>query len=97
MKAPYHKAHDPQAQKEGWLRQRDMTTTPQRRERNGGKWGTGSSSGRCYRRVVVVGGCRQSVAPAILRHRIILTFEAEAEGVELDAVVRRILEYVPVP
>jgi len=39
----------------------------------------------------------KAVAPDVLRHRIILTFEAEAEGVQPDAIVQRILDYVPVP
>jgi MoxR-like ATPase len=39
----------------------------------------------------------KAVAPDVLRHRIILTFEAEAEGVQPDSVIERILDYVPVP
>jgi MoxR-like ATPase len=39
----------------------------------------------------------KAVAPDVLRHRIILTFEAEAEGVQPDTVIERILDYVPVP
>jgi MoxR-like ATPase len=39
----------------------------------------------------------KAVAPDVLRHRVILTFEAEAEGVEPDDVIRSILEHVPVP
>lgn len=39
----------------------------------------------------------KSVAPEILRHRLILTFEAEAEGRSADDLVRRILDNVPVP
>ena len=35
------------------------------------------------------------VAPAALRHRIILNFEAQAEGVTPDAIVRNILETLP--
>ena len=38
----------------------------------------------------------KAVAPDVLRHRVILSFEAEAEGVDSDAVVRRILAAVPV-
>jgi MoxR-like ATPase len=33
----------------------------------------------------------------VLRHRVILTYRADAEGMGPDAVVRRILEAVPVP
>ncbi|MCA9213342.1 MAG: MoxR family ATPase [Planctomycetales bacterium] len=39
----------------------------------------------------------KSVAPDILRHRIILTYEAEAEGKEPDIIIRTILDNVPVP
>ena len=39
----------------------------------------------------------QSVAPEILRHRILLTFEAEAEGVTTDAFVNRLLTLVAIP
>jgi MoxR-like ATPase len=35
------------------------------------------------------------VAPLALRHRIILGFEAEADGVDSDALVTRILEATP--
>ncbi|GIK19463.1 MAG: AAA family ATPase [Leptolyngbya sp. PLA2] len=36
------------------------------------------------------------VAPASLRHRIILNFEAEAEGISSDAIVRNVLDTLPV-
>ncbi|MCR9294776.1 MAG: MoxR family ATPase [bacterium] len=39
----------------------------------------------------------KSVALEILRHRIILTYEAEAEGKSHDDVIRKILDNVPVP
>ncbi|PLY17181.1 MAG: AAA family ATPase [Sedimenticola sp.] len=39
----------------------------------------------------------QAVAPEILRHRILLTFEAEAEGVTNDDFVARLLELVAIP
>ncbi len=39
----------------------------------------------------------QAVAPDVLRHRILLTFEAEAEGVTTDHVVSEILNHVAVP
>lgn len=37
------------------------------------------------------------VAPAILRHRITLSYQAEAEGVTTDDVIRTILQTVPTP
>ncbi len=39
----------------------------------------------------------QQVAPNILRHRIIPTFEAEAEGVTRDRIIQHLLEVVAVP
>lgn len=39
----------------------------------------------------------QSVVPEILRHRILLTFEAEAEGVTTDAFIKRLLSLVAIP
>ena len=39
----------------------------------------------------------KSIAPDVLRHRLILTYEAEAEGQSPDDVLHRILDNVPVP
>jgi len=39
----------------------------------------------------------KAVAPDVLRHRIIITYEAEAEEVTPDEIVRRVLEAVEVP
>jgi MoxR-like ATPase len=39
----------------------------------------------------------KAIGPDVLRHRVHLTFEAEAEEVAADDVVRRIFEAVPVP
>jgi MoxR-like ATPase len=39
----------------------------------------------------------QAVAPDVLRHRILLTFEGEAEGVTSDDYIRRLLEVVAIP
>ena len=39
----------------------------------------------------------QAVAPDVLRHRILLTFEGEAEGVTSDEYIRRLLEVVAIP
>jgi MoxR-like ATPase len=39
----------------------------------------------------------KTMAPSVLRHRIILTYEAEAEEKSTDDVIRTILEAVPVP
>lgn len=39
----------------------------------------------------------QELAPDILRHRVGLTYEAEAEGLTPDAIIRDLLKSVPVP
>ena len=39
----------------------------------------------------------KSIAPDVLRHRIILTYEAEAQAVTTDALIKKILNAVPVP
>ncbi|TLS67924.1 MoxR family ATPase [Mariprofundus erugo] len=39
----------------------------------------------------------QAVAPDVLRHRILLSFEAEAAGVTVDAVIGELLRLVPIP
>jgi len=38
----------------------------------------------------------QNVLPDVLRHRLILSFDAQAGGTDADAVIQRILELVPV-
>ncbi|HET6546588.1 MAG TPA: MoxR family ATPase [Rhodanobacteraceae bacterium] len=38
-----------------------------------------------------------AVAPDVLRHRVLLSYEAEAEGVSSDRVIRDLLERVPLP
>jgi len=37
----------------------------------------------------------QAVAPPALRHRVILNFEGEAEGITTDSIVRAILAETP--
>jgi len=39
----------------------------------------------------------KTAALPVLRHRIVLSYEAEAEGMDADAVISRILSHVPVP
>jgi MoxR-like ATPase len=39
----------------------------------------------------------KQIAPDVLRHRIILTYEAEAEGLTPDLVIQQILDRLPVP
>lgn len=38
----------------------------------------------------------QTMAYDVLRHRILLTFEAEAEGMTADSVLQRLIDRVPV-
>ena len=39
----------------------------------------------------------QAVAPDVLRHRLVLSFEAEADGVDANSVIERLLDSVGVP
>jgi len=39
----------------------------------------------------------KDIAPDVLRHRIIVTYEAEAENITSDAIIARILDTLPVP
>ncbi len=39
----------------------------------------------------------RALAPDVLRHRIVLTFEAEAEDMDSDDVITRVLDTVEVP
>jgi MoxR-like ATPase len=36
-------------------------------------------------------------SPDVLRHRIILTYEAEAQAVTTDAIIKKVFNAVPVP
>jgi MoxR-like ATPase len=48
------------------------------------------------RRYVIPEDVKAAAFP-VLRHRIVLSYEAEAEGMDADAVITRILSHVPVP
>jgi MoxR-like ATPase len=39
----------------------------------------------------------KSIGPDVLRHRIILTYEAEAEGITTDFIIKKIFNTIPVP
>jgi len=39
----------------------------------------------------------KAAAPAVLRHRLVLSYEAEAESVDADAVISRVLSALPLP
>ena len=39
----------------------------------------------------------RAVAPAVLRHRVLLNFQAEAEKIDSDHVIKRLIETVPEP
>jgi MoxR-like ATPase len=39
----------------------------------------------------------QSVLPDIFRHRLLLSYDAQAQGVDAEQVIKKILQVVPVP
>ena len=39
----------------------------------------------------------KTACPPVLRHRIVLSYEAEADGLDQDAVISRLLSFVPIP
>ena len=39
----------------------------------------------------------KSIGPDVLRHRLILTYEAEAQAVTTDAIIKKVFNAVPVP
>jgi MoxR-like ATPase len=39
----------------------------------------------------------KSIGPDVLRHRVIITYEAEAEDVDSDAVIKNVFDGIPVP
>jgi MoxR-like ATPase len=50
-----------------------------------------------HNRDYVVPNDVKALAPDILRHRILLSYEAEAEGVTTEDIVRQLLDKLPVP
>jgi MoxR-like ATPase len=48
-------------------------------------------------RMYVTPGDIKAVAHDVLRHRVVPTYEADAEGLDSDRLIARILETVPVP
>jgi MoxR-like ATPase len=38
-----------------------------------------------------------AIAPEVLRHRVVLSYEALAEGIDADRVVEEVLKTIPVP
>src|SRR5205823_2005647 len=71
------------------------------------KWGAGPRAGQALvigakaralldgRSVAALDDVR-AVAPPVLRHRILLNLQAEADGIDADQIVARLLETVPV-
>jgi MoxR-like ATPase len=39
----------------------------------------------------------KAIGPDVLRHRLILTYEAEAQGVASDEIIRKIFNAVAIP
>jgi MoxR-like ATPase len=69
-------------------------------------WGAGPRASQCLilgakARAVLHGQTHASmddvraIAPPVLRHRLVLNFHAEAEGLTADMLVRRLIEHVP--
>ena len=50
-----------------------------------------------HRRAFVTPEDIKAIGPDVLRHRVKLTYEAEAENVTVEEVVRRVFEAVPIP
>ena len=48
-------------------------------------------------RAFVVPDDIKAVAPAVLRHRIVLSYESEADGITTDAVIEQLLQRIPIP
>ena len=70
------------------------------------KWGAGPRAGQALvlgakaralldGRSVAAPDDVRAVAPPVLRHRILLNFQAEADGIDADQIVARLLEAVP--
>jgi MoxR-like ATPase len=38
-----------------------------------------------------------SIIKELMRHRIVLSYEAEAEGIEIDDLIEQIIKAVPIP
>ena len=52
---------------------------------------------RCARAHAWLCGRDHAIAADVLRHRVLLSYEAEAEGISPDRVVAMLLERVPLP
>jgi len=72
------------------------------------KWGAGPRAGQALvigakaralldGRIVASPDDVRAVALPVLRHRVLLNFQAEADGIDADQVVGRLLEAVPAP
>jgi MoxR-like ATPase len=51
------------------------------------------TEGRAY----VVPQDVKEIAPDVLRHRLLLSYEAEAEGLDSDAIIKKILDELRTP
>ena len=51
----------------------------------------------CTGTIIVSPALLQELAPDILRHRLGLTYEAEAEEITTDKIIGQIIERTPVP
>ena len=39
----------------------------------------------------------KAVAPLVLRHRVVLSYEAAADNITADDIIAKILDFIPVP
>ncbi len=71
-------------------------------------WGAGTRAAQCLvlgakARALLLGRAHvtledlRALAAPVLRHRILLNYRAEAEGIRVDQVTRRLVEFVPPP
>ncbi len=58
---------------------------------------TTATNGSGLARMKTTTKCLVECGPDVLRHRIILTYEAEAQAVTTDAIIKKVFNAVPVP
>ena len=56
-----------------------------------------ATNGSGLARMKITTNCSVEIGPDVLRHRIILTYEAEAQAVTTDAIIKKVFNAVPVP
>ncbi|MEE8061268.1 MAG: MoxR family ATPase [Gemmatimonadales bacterium] len=103
-----HIGDDPLAYAAQLVRASRPATSPIAYVREWVRWGAGPRAGQAlvlaskaraliHGRLAVTMEDLRAVAPPVLRHRLIVHFRAEAEGIHADDVTNRLLEEVPAP